>query len=147
MLKSVTTKKVISALISVFLHIELPLTSRTDNGPQFISNEFEQYLKEHGIRHYTSIPLWPQSNGEVKRQNRSLMKAIRVAHLGKKYWKREINKFLTAYRSTFQSTIGALPSFLMFGREMKTKLPELIRDPEFLYEEVRDNDWPKKLRG
>ena len=35
----------------------------------------------------------------------------------------------------------------MFGREMKTKLPELIRDQEFLYEEVRDNDWQKKLRG
>ena len=38
-------------------------------------------------------------------------------------------------------------SFLIFGREMKTKLPELIRDPDFLYEEVRDNDWQKKLRG
>ena len=75
------------------------------------------------------------------------MKAIRVSHLEKRDWRREIYKFLTAYRSTPQSTTGASPSFLMFGREMKTKLPELIRDPEFLYEEVRDNDWQKKLRG
>ena len=146
-LKSVTTEKVILALIPIFSRFGLPLTLRTDNGPQFISNEFEQYLKEHGIKHYTSIPLWPQSNGEVERQNRSLMKAIRVAHLEKRDWRREIYKFLTAYRSTPQSTTGASPSFLMFGREMKTKLPELIRDPEFLYEEVRDNDWQKKLRG
>ena len=75
------------------------------------------------------------------------MKAILVAHLEKGDWRREIYKFLTAYRSTPQSTTGASPSFLMFGREMKTKLRELIRDPEFLYEEVRDNDWQKKLRG
>ena len=146
-LTSVTMKKVILALITIFTRFGLPLTVRTDNGPQFISNKFEQYLKEHGIKHHTSIPLRPQSNGEVERQNRSVMKAIRVAHLEKRDWRREIYKFLTAYRSTPQSTTGASPSFLMFGREMKAKLPELIRDPEFLYEEVRDNDWKKKLRG
>ena len=101
----------------------------------------------NGIKHYTAITLWPQSNGKVERQNRSLMKAIRVAHLEKKDWRREIYKFLTACRFSPQSTTGASPSFLMFGREMKSKLPELIRDLEFLCEEVQDNDWQKKLRG
>ena len=65
MLKSVTTEKVIVALIPIFSRFELPLTLRTDNGQQFNSNEFEQYLNEHGIKHYTSIPLWPQSNSEI----------------------------------------------------------------------------------
>ena len=55
-LKSKTTEKVISKLIPIFAHFGLPLTLRTDNGPQFISNEFEQYLKEYGIKQYTSIP-------------------------------------------------------------------------------------------
>ena len=64
-LKSVTTEKVILALIPVFSRFGLPLTLLTDNGPQFISNEFEQYLKEHDIKHCTSIRLWPQSNGEA----------------------------------------------------------------------------------
>ena len=75
------------------------------------------------------------------------MIAIRVAHLRQKVLEKRDVQVLTAYRSTPQSTTGASPSFLMFNREMKTKLPELIRDPEFLYEEVRDNDWQKKLRG
>ena len=105
-LKSVTTEKVILALTLIFSRFGLPLTLRTDNGPQFFSNEFEQCLKEHGIKHYTSILLWPQGNREVERQNRSLMKAIRVAHLEKRDWRREIHKFLTAYRSTPQSTTG-----------------------------------------
>ena len=83
-LKSVTTEKDILALIPIFSRFGLPLTLHTENGPQFISNEFEQYLKEDTIKHYTSIPLWLQSNGEVERQNRSLMKGIRVAHLEKR---------------------------------------------------------------
>ena len=68
------------------------------------------------------------------------VKVTRVAYLKKKDRRREIYKFLTAYCSTPQSTTGESSSFLMFGREMKTKLAELIRDLEFLYEEVRDND-------
>ena len=48
-LKSVTTEKVISAIITILSRFGLPLRLRTDNGPQFIYNEFEQYLKEHGI--------------------------------------------------------------------------------------------------
>ena len=57
---------------------------------------------------------------------------MKLALLEKKDWRREIYKFLTAYLSIPQSTTGVSPSSLMFGREMKTKLPELIRDPEFL---------------
>ena len=90
MLKSVTTEKVILAPIPIFSRFGLPLTLCTDNGPQFASNDYEQYLKEHGIKHSTSIPLWPQSNGEVERQNCSLMKGIRIAHLEKKDWRRKI---------------------------------------------------------
>ena len=41
-----------------------------DYGPQFISNEF-------------STPLWPQANGEVERQNWSLLKAIKIAQIEK----------------------------------------------------------------
>ena len=40
-LKSVTTEKVILALIPTFWCFKLLLTLRIDNGPQSISNEFE----------------------------------------------------------------------------------------------------------
>ena len=36
----------------------------------------------------------------------------------------------------------------MFGREMRTKLPELRREiVEVPREEVRDHDWSNKLKG
>ena len=45
-----------------------------------VSNEIEDYLKEMGVEHLHTTPLWPRANGEVERQNRTLLKAIRAAH-------------------------------------------------------------------
>ena len=35
----------------------------------------------------TSPPLWPQANGEVERQNRTLLKILKVVHMEGKGWK------------------------------------------------------------
>jgi transposase InsO family protein len=39
---------------------------RTDNGREYTSNEFERYLRQHGIKHQTTIPYNPQQNGVVE---------------------------------------------------------------------------------
>jgi len=75
------------------------------------------------------------------------MKAIRIARVEQKDWKEEINKFLIAYRSTPQATTGATPFYLMFGREMRTKLQELRREQTVIDESVRDADFRKKIQG
>ena len=43
--------------------------------------------------------------------------------------------------------MGATPAFLMFGREIRTKLPELGRDKFVLSEEICDRDWRNKVPG
>ena len=53
---------------------------RTDNGSNLVSKEMEDSLSELGIEHRYTTPLWPRANGEVERQNRSLLKAIRESH-------------------------------------------------------------------
>ena len=63
--------------------------------------------------------------GKVERQNRSLLKATKIAQVEKKEWKREMLKFLLAYRSTSHSTTGVSPAELLFGRKIRTNLPEL----------------------
>jgi len=78
--KSVTSGKIISCLEAMLATHGLPVSIKTDNGPQFVSEEFEAYLKDNNIEHRTSTPLWPQANGEIERQNRSLLKATWVAH-------------------------------------------------------------------
>jgi transposase InsO family protein len=43
-------------------------TLRTDNG-EYTSTEFQDFLKEKGIRHETTVPHSPQQNGVAERMN------------------------------------------------------------------------------
>ena len=52
-----------------------------------------------------------------------------------------------AYWSTPQTTTGASPYFLMFGREMCTKLPDLKREVQTIDAEVQKKDWENKING
>ena len=135
-MQSTTTEKIIGALIPIFARYGYPFSVKSDNGSQFQSEEFKSFLLEHGIEHHTSPPLWPQANGDVERQNRTLLKALKVAHVEGKGWKGELMKFLLAYRTTPQ--VSVTPAYLMFGRELKKTLLELRSDKNILDENVRD---------
>ena len=75
------------------------------------------------------------------------MKAIRIAHSEGKDCRRELTKFLIAHSSTPHSSTSATPFFLMYGREMRTKLPDLCREQTVLVEATHDKDWANKLKG
>ena len=51
---------------------------RTDNGTEFVNKEFENFLKNEGIRHQLTVPYSPQSNGVAERYNRSLIETART---------------------------------------------------------------------
>ena len=51
-----TTSKTIEVLRKVFASNGLPEHVVTDNGPQFVSEEFTQFVKENGIKHTRSGP-------------------------------------------------------------------------------------------
>ena len=110
-----------------------------------MSGEFEGFLQECGIEHRKSPPLWPQANGEVERQNRTLLKSMKIAAEEEKRWIDELPKFLLAYRSTPQVSTGATPASLMLGKEIRTKLPELRPEKSLRDESMRDKDWEQKL--
>ena len=93
---STSSKALIQRLDAQFARYGLPMVLRTDNGSNLVSGEIEKYLEEMGIKHLRTTPLWPRANGEVERQNRSLLKAIRVAHAEGKNWRTELNKYLLA---------------------------------------------------
>ena len=96
-LRSTTSAAVIKCLDSHFARYGGPAGLRTDNGSNLVSEEMEKYLEEMGIVHHYNTPLWPRANGEVERQNRSLLKAMRVFQAEGKDWWLELNKFLLAY--------------------------------------------------
>ena len=79
---------------------------------------FERYLQDCGVEHRKTTPFSPQANGEVDRQNRSLLKPMRIAQAEGKEWKKELRKYLVAYRSSPHTTTGVSPAKLLFGKKM-----------------------------
>lgn len=65
-------------------------TFRTDNGGEYTSKEFEDYLKKEGIHHELTIPKTPQQNGVAERMNRTLVESVRSmladSKLPKRFW-------------------------------------------------------------
>jgi len=44
----------------------------TDNGPQFVSKDFKQFVRLCGMTHVRTSPYYPQSNGKVERYHRTI---------------------------------------------------------------------------
>lgn len=65
-------------------------TIRSDNGGEYNSSSFRQYLDSHGILHQTTIPYTPQQNGVAERMNRTLINLVRsmlqAKDVGKSFW-------------------------------------------------------------
>lgn len=141
-------KATIQELSAIFALFGLPVTLRADNGPQFSGecDEFKSFCRDNGIRLVNTIPYWPQQNGEVERQNRSILKRLRIAQELGHDWRNALSQYLLVYHSTNHSTTGKAPSELMFGRRIRNKLPSVpfSRQDD---EEVRDKDKLQKEKG
>lgn len=54
---------------------------RTDNGREYLSNNFKNFLKAEGIIHQLSVEYTPQQNGIAKQKNRILVEMARCIML------------------------------------------------------------------
>lgn len=147
-LKTTTSSVIIDHLSEIFVRLGYPRSIRADNGRQFVSNEFKQFCNNHGIELIQTPPYWPQANGEVENSNKSILKRLQIAHANDKDYQREIQKFILMYNVTPHGTTGKSPSQLLFGRNIRDKIPsieEIINTD--IDEEARDNDVINKQKG
>ena len=92
----------------------------TDNGPAFASQEFTAFTKANGIRHITSVPYHPASNGVAERAVQTFKAAMKKLKQGP--LEDRVMKFLFRYHITSQSTTGQSPSELLLGRLLLSHL-------------------------
>ena len=98
-----------------------PEILRSDNGPQFWT-EFGDWCRNKGIKHETSSPYFPSSNG--------LAKSAKVLWKKCQITKEDYEIALTEFRASCCED-GDSPNQLFFGRNLRTALPRLPEKDEF----------------
>lgn len=123
---STTTSKTIDALRSIFARYGLPEHLVSDNGPQFTSAEFAEFMQSNGILHLRSAPFHPRTNGLAERFVQTFKQAMKSAVKDDGSLQQKLQRFLLSYRNTPQSTTAETPSSLLMGRKLRTRL-DLLR--------------------
>ena len=72
----------------------------SDQGPQFMANKFQTFLKDWGVSHKTSSPRYPQSNGKAEATVKSMKKLIAAAWKGRSLNLDKLHRSLMQYRNT-----------------------------------------------
>lgn len=146
--RKISSTDIIKNLKDIFSRLGNPKTITADNGKQFKSDEFKQFCKDRNIYLFNTIPYWPQQNGEVERQNRDILKRLKISQIEKSDWRAALEEYLTMYNSTPHSVTGKSPSELFFKRQFRDKIP-MIGDINRQLEDtdIRDTDKERKQSG
>lgn len=126
---NMSEKATISVFKEVFTRFGYPAHLVTDNYSKFVGGNFQILMKKSGIRHSTSPPYCPATNGAAenlvdtfKRKVTSMIKSGLIIEDA-------LKQFLFDYRSTPHSSTNQSPAKLMLGRELRTRF-SLLRPRE-----------------
>jgi hypothetical protein len=125
-MKTTTAERTVDALRVVFGRNGIPEQIVSDNGPQFSSREFAHFMAMNGIRHTTSAPWHPRTNGLVERFVQTFKQAMKSAQRDEGFFQKKLSKFLLAYRNTPHATTQEIIAMLFMGRSLRTRL-DLIK--------------------
>ena len=89
----------------------------SDNGPPFSSREFNSFLSGLGIKHTTSSPNYPQSNGFIERQIQTVKRLMEKATSTG----RSFQEALTSLRATPIAKGMPSPAEILHGRSLTTR--------------------------
>lgn len=117
-----TATKTISQLWQMFATFGLPDQIVSDNGPQFTSEEFREFMQANGIRHIRCSPYHPSSNGLVERFVRTFKEAMKASKHDHLPLSHRLQNFLLTYRTTPHATTKEAPCNLFMGRSLRTRL-------------------------
>ncbi|KAL0267052.1 UNVERIFIED_CONTAM: hypothetical protein PYX00_009420 [Menopon gallinae] len=116
---------------------------QSDNGTEYVNNEFDKYLKENGIQRRLSISYSPQQNGISERKNRTLLDMARClliqAGMKPSFWAEAVNTANYIRNRCPTSAQNSSPYEILFGKQ-----PYLGHMKEFGCDVFVKNNAPNK---
>ena len=110
-------------LIDLFSNEGFPKEIISDNGSPFNSQEFADYLSSHGVKHTTSSPHYPQSNGFIERHIQTVKNLLyKAMDAGT----RSFQEVLSELRATKIGNDLPSPAEILHGRSLITGEPVTV---------------------
>ena len=129
-MNTTTVSKTLDVLRDWFASHGIPYQMVSDNGPQFVSQEFDNFCRQNNIKHIKSAPYHPASNGLVERFVQTLKQSLKATQDDGRSLSQCLCSFLLTYRTTVHATTGVAPCELLCQRHLHTRLDLLQPDPE-----------------
>jgi transposase InsO family protein len=118
----VTSEKTVAMLEDMFSRLGLPKIIVSDNGSQFTSSTFKHFCNINNIRHITTAPYHPRSNGLAERYVQTFKKRYAASKADGSSLSKRLQTFLFKYRTTPHQTTGKSPAEMLYGRQLRCKL-------------------------
>ena len=113
-----TSSKTIEVLRSLFARYGFPNQIVSDNGPQFIAEEFESFCKFSGIHCITGAPYHPSTNGAVERAVQTMKKSLKSTLNEPGSLQMKWSQFFMSYRTIPHATTGETLAELFLKRSL-----------------------------
>ena len=117
-----TADKIIALLRHLFALYGVPDRIVSDNGPQFVTEDFAVFMKSNGAKHLQCSPYHSASNGAVEKFVKTFKQAMRASQQDGLTPQHQLENFLLTYLSTPHATTNVAPCDLFLGRRIRTQL-------------------------
>ena len=125
-LSSIKTTAICNAMNTYFSRFGLARSIQTDQGSNFQSNQFKQFLSEQDIKQVRSTAYHPESQGALERFHQTFKTMLRTYCLEHdKDWDSGVPLLLFAVRDSVHESLGFTPFELIFGHNVRTPLKML----------------------
>lgn len=129
--KTMTSKETEEKVKEACARFGLPKTMVSDNGTQFTASNMQKFFKRNGIRHITSPPGHPQSNGLAENAVKTFKNNVKSRLADPQNKDKTLNmiilEFLFSYRTTKHISTQETPAYLMLNRNIRTRM-DILRE-------------------
>lgn len=124
--KTTTSPWCIKQLRNLFCNFGFPEVLVSDNGPQFTSKIFKDFLESNGVTHRTSAPFHPSTNGQAERNVQTIKKLLKCMQEEGGDVEHKLCQILIQLRKV-PNADGKSPYDLMFQRDVRTDFHVMFR--------------------
>ncbi|KAF2898725.1 hypothetical protein ILUMI_07452 [Ignelater luminosus] len=145
---NISIESTIKNLRKTFSRWGLPERIVSDNGPSLVFCRLKKFLEQNGIKHITSSPFHPATNGAAENAVRSFNKGLKAAIFKQQGIDPDliISRYLLNYRNEIHFTTNETPAVLTLGRNLRTCF-DLIKSDTTLVVKERQEKQVKHHKG